>query len=99
MALKAEHVIAPRKRLVFASRRGGKMRGAGRKVEGVAVPMEHRGMRAVEMAQRRSLSSGGQRERAPAELLGCRRIDARPEHARDQLRAEADAERRKPGCD
>ena len=66
----------------------------GRQVEGVAVPVQHAGEPAVQVAQRRGLPSGGEFERLPADLLLPGRVNHAAQCPGDQLGTETDTEGR-----
>ncbi len=95
MELERQRRGPPSEGLVRAERACGEARRPRRDVEGVAVPVQHRG--AVEMRKRPCLALGRERDRCPADLLDAHGGDARVEGRCHELGAEADAEHRAPG--
>src|SRR6266436_743467 len=87
--------------LVSARRRGRQQRGAGRKVEGIAVPLKDADVlgESLEEGIRRSFRGQAHAVEAdllrglPVVLIG---IDSRSERMRDELASKADPQRRNP---
>ena len=89
--LKPEHILAQRERLVGVRARGSQVRRVGRQIKGVAVPVQHR---PVQVAKRRGEPFGGERQSGPADLPRLPRKDLSTRRASDELRSQANAERR-----
>ena len=99
MALKGKRGFAPRECLMQAGFRAGQQDGVLRQIEGIAVPVEHEGVLRGEMTHRRRIARGRQQQWRPADFLRAAGIDRSAERAGDELRAEADAERRLVGVE
>src|SRR5262245_44141470 len=84
--------------------RRGEQRRAARQIERIAVPIEH-DLRSVEAFEDGLLrGASGEVDGAPADFANdraarCVRVDARSRSRGEQLRAEANAERRKVALD
>ena len=76
--------------LVGRDVRGGQQAGAGRQVEGIAVPVQHGGP--AQGGQGRGFPGLRQVQAAPADLLGLAGIDGRAQGLRHELGAQADAQ-------
>src|SRR6185312_4767084 len=91
MELHAEAARADAIGLMRVARRRGEQRGAGREREGVVVPVEDGG--AVEAGDERLGAPGvGQGDREYPDFRNFAGVDPRAEPARQQLRAEAEAD-------
>ncbi|MNT06782.1 hypothetical protein D3C72_1414630 [compost metagenome] len=95
MELQRERMAAVAERLVRRACGAGEQFGAGRQVEGVAVPVQHLPVRVRQGRERRAQAGFGRRDRPPANLARAR-IDARARRRRDQLRAQAGADHGPP---
>src|SRR5262245_34247363 len=94
MELDPVHEIAEAEGLLLVRRGAGEVPRVGRKLVRVAVHVED-GERRLEDTEHQVVPSVvRQRDRGPTDLAPLARVDACPEHLRDQLRTEADAEDR-----
>ena len=91
MELESDRPRAELERLVRAAGAPRQVDGAGGEVEGLAVPVENRRRR----REAKDVAGDDHRlDRKPADLARGVPVDARPQRARDELRAEADPEHR-----
>jgi len=94
MKLEAERVSTPGESLIAAflsrceqSRRFGQL-------EGIAVPVKHRGIVLAQVANHRLASRGTEGDLAPSNFFESCRINARAQRPRHQLRPETYSDRR-----
>jgi len=90
--LQTQHPVADRVGLLHAAFGARQQFTALRQLEAVAVPMQHR--HAGQRCQHRAAARIRQRQRAEADLLEAHGGDGGAEQARDQLRAQTNAEQR-----
>ena len=91
--MEREGVLSPAETLMEADPGPGQQCRILRKIEGVAVPVEHEGLFRTNVPDRRFIARGRKNERRPADFLLAVRIDPGAERAGNELRAEADSER------
>jgi hypothetical protein len=94
--LKSDRVSTERKRLIWTRRRRGEAFGAGWELEEVAMPVQDG--QSIQVAQRSVAAGFGQFDRRPADFLNAGG-DARAEGNGHELGAQANAERRRAGCE